>query len=443
MLWRDANIASLVWFRILFGLLMVFSVLRFAYFGWIKELYIDPQFYFAYYGFEWVEPLSGNGMYWLFGIMGLSALFVALGLFYRCAAALFFLSFTYVELIDKTNYLNHYYFISLIAFILIWLPAHRSHSLDVRFKIAKPLSKVPNWTINLLKFQIGVVYFFAGVAKLNYHWLFEAQPLSNWLKHQSDLPVIGSLMGENWVAYLFAWAGCLFDLSVVFLLSMRKTRIYAYLAVVFFHTITGIMFPIGVFPWVMIVLTTVFFEPNLHSKLLIPFTRKSHSPSSSVYQPKLFVSSLILFYVTVQLLLPFRYLLYPGKLFWTEQGYRFSWRVMLIEKVGYCTFYLYPENGDSFKVIESSSLLTEQQIKQMSTQPDMILQFAHYLRDIYKDEVVSTGEEQINLGTPRVYVDAKVVLFNTGSRTFIDPTVDLAAEPFNLAPRKWIMPYEN
>ena len=34
----------------------------------------------------------------------------------------------------------------------------------------------------------------------------------------------------------------------------------------------------------------------------------------------------------IQVIFPLRYIFYPGELFWHEQGYRFSWRVMLMEK---------------------------------------------------------------------------------------------------------------
>lgn len=439
-LWQDKDIVSLSWFRIFFGILMLFGVLRFAYYGWIEDLYITPKFYFTYYGFEWVKPFGSTGMYITFVVMGLSALLIALGLLYRFAAVLFFLSFTFVELLDKTNYLNHYYFISLVAFLLILVPANKNYSLDAKLGLTKPTQKAPAWTINILKFQLGIVYFFAGIAKVNYHWLFEAQPLINWLKHQSDLPVIGPVMGKTWVAFVFSWAGCIFDLSVPFLLSIKKTRIYAYLAVVFFHAITGAMFPIGIFPWAMIVLTTVFFSTKIHRSVLGRFEVASNKIRTIRLQ--FFKQAFIIVYVSLQVLIPFRYLLYPGKLFWTEQGFRFGWRVMLIEKVGYCTFCVCPENGPYKKVIEPKYYLTDQQVKQMSTQPDMILQFAHHLRDQYKNKTIVEGDLEIQMGIPKVYVDAKVSLFNKGSRTFIYPTVDLAAQPFNLATRNWIIPYE-
>ncbi|MGC4057199.1 MAG: HTTM domain-containing protein [Chitinophagaceae bacterium] len=133
-LFKPVSIAPLVSFRIAFGLLMFFSILRFWYRGWVSAVYILPKFHFTYFGFGWVRPLPGIGMHLVFCCMAMAALCLALGWMYRSAAVLFFLTFTYVELIDVTTYLNHYYFISLVAFWMIWLPANRSYSLDVWFR---------------------------------------------------------------------------------------------------------------------------------------------------------------------------------------------------------------------------------------------------------------------------------------------------------------------
>jgi hypothetical protein len=74
-------------------------------------------------GFDWVRPMSSTGMHLLFFALIVATLFITIGLFYRLSAIVFFIGFTYVELLDVTAYLNHYYFISLVAFIMIWVPA--------------------------------------------------------------------------------------------------------------------------------------------------------------------------------------------------------------------------------------------------------------------------------------------------------------------------------
>ncbi len=146
--------------------MMSVSIIRFVSKGWVDELYVQPDFFFTYYGFDWVQPFGAVGMYILYALLLLSALGIMLGCFYRWSATLFFLLFTYVELIDKTYYLNHYYFVSIIGFLLIFVPAHRSFSVDALRQKNRTLDKVPAWTINIFKLQLGFVYFFAGIAKL-------------------------------------------------------------------------------------------------------------------------------------------------------------------------------------------------------------------------------------------------------------------------------------
>ena len=444
------SIYALVSFRILFGIMMFFSTLRFILNGWVFDLYIAPKYHFTYYGFDWVQPAGASGMYLLFGLLIILSVFIAAGLFYRLSSIAFFCIFTYIELIDKTNYLNHYYFISLISFLLIFLPANRYFSIDTYLGLTKRTKKVQAWTINILKFQLAVVYIFAGISKLNYHWLFEAQPLTNWLKHQSDLPLIGGLMEYDITAYIFSWGGMLFDLSIPFILLNHKYRILGYIFVIIFHVLTSLMFPIGVFPFVMIVSTLIFFSDAFHERFLniiqkiIPVRSNIHSPQiilSHSKTSKIVLTSLLGLYISIQLIVPMRYLFYDGKLFWNEQGYRFSWRVMLIEKAGYAEFYIHDQKGRK-KLIDNSKYLTKQQEKMMATQPDMILQYAHYLRDIYSDTLIIEGKEKINLKIPKVTADVYVSLFNEGGQTFIDPNVNLSNIKRGLHEKKWILDYE-
>src|SRR5690606_6719262 len=115
--------APLAVFRIGFGVMMLLSIVRFWRNGWIETLYILPKFHFSYYGFAWIKPI-GDYTYLIFALCGISAFLIAIGLKYRMAIIMFFLSFTYIELMDKTAYLNHYYFISVLSFLMIFLPAN-------------------------------------------------------------------------------------------------------------------------------------------------------------------------------------------------------------------------------------------------------------------------------------------------------------------------------
>lgn len=439
------SIAPLVILRVLFGFVMLVSIIRFAVKGWIHDLYVAPVYHFTFYGFDWIVPLSTAGMYVVFCIIGLAALCIMLGLHFRLAATVFFVLFTYVELIDKTNYLNHYYFVSIIGFLMILVPANRSFSLDVWINPTIEVDRVPAWTINIFKLQLGIVYFYAGLAKLNPDWLFDAMPLRIWLPALAHVPIIGSLLALPETAFAFSWAGALYDLTIVFFLLYHRTRVWAYVVVIGFHLMTALLFQIGMFPYIMILCTLIFFGPSFHVRCiqylrrLLSIVKKGPSDTAganNLYRSNTLLSrclgGLLVLHFVLQLVIPFRSVLYPDDLFWTEQGYRFSWRVMLMEKAGYTVFRVQdPDSGKSWEVA-NWDYLTPNQEKMMATQPDMMLQFAHFLEEEYQKE----GMENV-----MITADAFVSLNGRRSRRFIDPEVDLTTIERGFAPKQWILPY--
>lgn len=437
---KQQEAAPLAVFRIFFGAMMLWGIVRFWAKGWIEKTYIAPDFHFTYYGFEWVRPL-GNWTYLLFVICALASVCILLGYKYRVAIIAFFLCFTYIELMEKTTYLNHYYFVSILSFLLIFLPANTYFSLDAHLNPKKAFQKIPRWTIDAIKLVLGMVYLYAGLAKLNSDWLLRAMPLKIWLPPKYDLPFIGGLMTENWVHYAFSWSGALYDLSIPFLLLHKKTRPFAFVAVVVFHVLTRVLFNIGMFPYIMIGATLIFFSASFHHTILELLSKVFRIAKSQFDNGRALVTGyanfnathavLAVFFV-LQLLLPWRYLAYPGELFWTEEGYRFSWRVMLMEKSGYALFKVVNGKTGKWFYVENSDFLTPLQEKQMSFQPDFILQYAHYL----KDHFAAQGHQNI-----AVYVDCKVSLNGRRSSQFINPKVDLTKIKESFHHKTWVLPF--
>ncbi|MCA9705790.1 MAG: HTTM domain-containing protein, partial [Myxococcales bacterium] len=259
---RPVDIAGVAAFRVLLGLVMLVAVIRFAAYGWIDALYVEPAYLFSYWGFEWLPRLPAAGMTAVFVALGGLALMIAAGLYYRAAAVLFFLLFGYVELLAKSAYLNHYYFVSIVGLLMIFMPLHGALSLDAWRRPAVRRTTVPAWVPWTLRLQLGVVYTFAGIAKLNADWLLHAQPLRIWLEARGDLWLVGPWLSHDAVAYAMAWGGALFDLTIFGWLCWRRTRRYAYAAVVGFHLVTGALFPIGMFPWIMIAAALIFFPED-------------------------------------------------------------------------------------------------------------------------------------------------------------------------------------
>tara|TARA_B100000900_G_scaffold97033_1_gene80140 strand:+ start:28814 stop:30169 length:1356 start_codon:yes stop_codon:yes gene_type:complete len=436
---QEASPDSLSVYRIGFGILVMISILRFWSNGWIESLYLEPDFHFSFYGFSWVKPL-GIYTYLLFFICFFSALFVMIGYKYRYAIVILFLSFTYIEMMDKTTYLNHYYLVSSISFLMIFLPCASYFSVDSKTK-----KRVPRWTIDSLKILLLIVYFYAGLAKVNSDWLIHAQPLKIWLKTKYTIPIIGeTLLQQNFSYYLFSWGGMIYDLTIPFLLLYSPTRVFAFIMVIIFHVLTRILFPpIGMFPYIMIFSCIIFFEGNTHKKIIdkikkifrLNFTRSENLISDvNRFTKNNFAIPVVSLFFIFQILFPLRSIIYPGELFWTEQGYRFSWRVMLIEKAGYTTFKVIDNSNGNFEVVNNLDYLTPFQEKQMSFQPDMILEYAHYLGNTYKMK----GFKDIS-----VYAESYVTLNGRPSQRFIKKNIDLFKIKLDLKHKNWIIPFND
>ena len=429
--------ASLGVFGAGYGLMMLVSVVRFWAKGWIEEIYLVPRVFFPYWGFEWVQPWPGVGMYVHFALLGVLAALIMVGLWSRPALLLFFLGFTYVELIDRTTYLNHYYLISILALLMVFLPVERSFSLSRALGRTTGPETIPRWSLYAVRMQVGLVYVTAGLAKLRADWLFRAEPLHSWLTVHADMPLVGTLLAQRSTAFAMSWAGAFFDLFVVAFLLYRPTRPFAYAAVVLFHTITGILFPIGVFPIVMALSATIFFEPDWPRRFTgppkdaVPQVSDEPAPLSSMHKLG-FV--LLTVHFVFQLVFPWRQFLYPGNPCWTEQGFRFAWHVMLIEKTGQVDFRVVDNQDGKNWVVYPREHLSAFQHRMMSTQPDMILSFAHHLQEEWSEK----GYPDVS-----VYADAWASLNGRRRQRLIDPEVDLTQEREGWKHKDWIVPLQD
>jgi vitamin K-dependent gamma-carboxylase len=427
------DIASLVALRVLFGAAMVVETIRYFAMGWIAEYYINPRFHFTYYGFEWVKPWAGAGMYIHFAVMGLAAVGVMLGACYRLCAVILFTTFTYVFLLEQAHYLNHFYLISLLAFLLMFVPAHRACSLDARWRPTLRSNDAPAWCRWLLLAQLSIVYFYAGIAKLNGDWL-HGEPMRSWLAERTHIPVIGQFFTKEWFVLLFNYGGLLFDLFIVPLLLWKRTRVFAFLWVIAFHLINATLFSIGIFPWLMLAATLLYLPPDWPRRLFKwpQFAVVGRAPAPR--WPRLIIA-LGAAYVAVQLFVPLRHFLYPGTVHWTEEGHRFSWHMKLRDKQATARFHVTDPVQAKTWLVSPAFYLTPRQVTKMSTRPDMILQFAQYVaRDQARRRKIAHPLEV------RALVTAS--LHGRPAQLLIDPDVDLAAEKRSLGHANWILPLD-
>jgi len=438
---QPVDIASLVFFRIAFGCILLYEVISSWTSGRVYRDWVEPTFHFGYDFFDWVKPWPGAGMYIHWTALGLLAALIALGCFYRVAMALFCAGFTYVFLLEESRYLNHFYFICLVSLVMVFVPAHRAFSVDARRRPEIRSDTAPAWALWILCFLMGAVYFFGGIAKLNADWL-RGEPMRFWLAMRTDYPVLSALCEEEWMVYLFSYGGLLLDLLIVPLLLWRRTRLFAFVWATSFHLLNKWLLGVGIFPWFSIAATLLFFPPDWPRRVRARLFAKGESmpetevPSTSL-APLVFGTRekatlwLLGIFVAIQILLPFRKHLYPGNANWTEQGHNFAWHMKLRDKRATAEFTIHePATGRSWPV-DLKSRLTGRQIDKMSIRPHMIRKFARHL-----------ARERERAGHGKVEVRARVLCSLNGRppQLFIDPDIDLASVRPSWGAASWILP---
>src|SRR5258706_13336451 len=142
---RPVSIGSLVFFRVSFGIIMLWETIRYLRNDWVREYWIRPEFHFTYEFFGWLKPWPGDWMIVHFYALGILAAMITLGLSYRIATALFFLGFTYVFLLEQASYWNHMYLIALVSFLMMFVPANRAFSLDARLRKGSARTTIAAW----------------------------------------------------------------------------------------------------------------------------------------------------------------------------------------------------------------------------------------------------------------------------------------------------------
>ncbi len=411
------DIASLGAFRILYGTLMCVAAVRAMTTGWVEQVLVEPTFFFKYAFAPWMPVWSPTGLYVHLGLTALCAALVALGLFYRVAIIGFLIGFTGLQLMDLTNYLNHYYLVVLLGVLLAVMPAHRIASLDVRRRPELRLDTAPAWTVGLLRFQLACVYVFAALAKLTPDWLLHGQPLGIWLASRGETPLIGALVAHPAAPLVMSWAGFLFDATIVFWLSWRRSRPWAYLVVVGFHGATALLFDIGMFPLIMVAATPIFFDPSWPRRL---FGQRPPALPDRVAsgRPSRLGAAALAAWIGLHVLLPLRHYALPGDVLWGEAGMRWSWKVLVRAKDGAVTFHVTdPASGRRF-VVSPGRYLQPRQESEMAGQPDLIHQLARHIAGDFAARGIADVE---------VRAEARVSLNGRPAALLLDPEVDLAA----------------
>jgi len=434
----------------MFGSLLLFESVNYGIFLCLHCMFKSPDLLFKYHGFEWVGLFPGFGLEMVFLVMGLSAIGVMLGLYYRWSMLICTLCLAYLFLLDQALYLNHFYLALLFCGIMIVMPANAIWSLDAKRKRFPAFNTVPAWTRFWLIAQLEIVLLYAGIVKINMDWL-NLEPMRLWMTNRShDSIYFFQWITQDWGIAAASYGSILLHIVGAPLLLWRKTRLWVFFIYCFFHINNALVFNIGIFPWMTIAATLVFFDPDWPRQFYAWWQSKRNSEykppvahysapttasqsvanSTAAKIGSVFIVLFISAWLVVQVVLPLRHWSMPGDVAWNEAGHRFSWRMKLRSKRGRATFYVVKNDQAAIKV-DPNSHINRRQVRKMACIPDLIWQYAKFLEEQY-----TTAESD----EVKVYVDTLCSLNTREPVPLVNRLVDLTTIPRTEPVQNWILP---
>ncbi|MXU65349.1 HTTM domain-containing protein [Oceanomicrobium pacificus] len=433
---KPVSIQSLAATRIAFGALLVWECLNVLAYDRIGLFFVEPDFHFTYRAFSFLEPLPAPWIYILWCLMGVSALFVALGLFYRVAIVSMTAIFAYFFLLDKAEYLNHFYMVILYGILMSFMPANRAYSLDAKLGLVDRSLAISYWPVFVLRLQTEIILIYSGIVKITSDWL-QGYPLILWLRNAKDAVPFGFLFDHDWIIVLTCWLVVILHSFGAPLLYFRSTRLWIFLIYCVFHMTNAAVFPIGIFPWLTIAVTLIFFDPNWPGQLyrwwhsryhdLPPLPDLSAAYVAPVKKPAI---AIMIVWFAVQLALPVRAYFFPNDPGWTGDGHRFSWRMRIFNRHGKGHYVVRDAASGESWMVQPEDYLSNRQLHRVFTRPDMVRQFALHLEELWAEK----GHDDVE-----VYAVMQMAFNGRPYQEFIDPEVDLTEAEYNLfAPDPWV-----
>ena len=417
-LFKPIDNAPLIIFRIFFGLLLAIETFGAIATGWVTRVFIEPQFTFSHIGMEWLQPLSGIGMYFYFCLMGICGLLVMLGFRYRWSLLAFTLLWGGAYFMQKSTYNNHYYLLLLVCIIMLFLPANKYASLDAKYHPEIRSFSMPQWCSWVMIFQVLIVYFYAALAKFYPEWLdgtFAKIMLAN-----NPLPGSKALFSHHLFHLFIAYSGIAFDFLIIPLFLYKKTRNIAFVAAIFFHIFNASVLHIGIFPFFALSFIVFCYPPDYIRNLFFKSKPKLAFHEVS-YASKPILIWFFIPYFIIQIGLPARHWFIPHDVLWTEEGHRLSWRMMLRMRQGVTDFRIMDKETNTIIPYDYRKRLTEKQQYFMASHPDGIWQMAQIIKEEFADKNQDVA----------IYVDSRVSINEGSYEVFIDPSVDFAQAKWN------------
>ena len=401
-------------FRILFGIILSLQSVYWVITGFIQKNIIDPTFLFPF--IKNVTPLSDNFMlYGLNGLLVISPILMIINKFYKIGLLIYLLSFTYLWVLCQGYFNNHYYLISIICFLLLFSKSPFSRIEKIR---------VPQFHLYSLIFLIVVVYIIAGINKINPYWLYDVQPMTYILSK-------AGLNESSFLIPLLSYLGLFFDLFIGPILLFKKTRNYGIVFSVFFHVLNFIIFllvggEIGFFPFIMIATLILFIEPSwIEERLLTNNARILSRQNLNVH-----LTYLLLVFLSLQIIIPFRHFFFKGYVDYNGIGQRFSWRLknMYKEPVtqpGLINFTVLTSSGDTVSTFhlrninKASIILTDRQKTNLIYYPNMIPVFAKKIEDKFQESINNKNFDFI------IHGECEIGFMGRNAELLFSPEIDL------------------
>ena len=399
--------------------------------GWVRRNYVDAEFTFNFIGFDFLQIIVGSQAYFIYATLGIFGICVALGYRYRIAIISYTILWAAVYLGQKTSYNNHYYLLLIMCGIFCFLPAHKFASLDVKQGRVQKAIATPYWHIWIFKILLLIVYTFAALAKLYPDWL-DGTTVGIFLSSKADMPVIGSLSDSEWFINLIAYGGIFFDLLIIPALWWKPTRKFAFGVSIFFHLFNSIVFRIGIFPYMMLIASVLFFDPKKIRKLFFRSTIDLEKVSMQPPQWPSLKKAVLAIFLIVMVALPVRHFFYPGSSHWTEEAHRLSWHMMLRSKWGTIHYEVRDTQGKVIERIYPSNRMWEKRARKLATRPDMAWQYAQILAEDYREKGMDVA----------IHARCAASLNGRPPVPLIDPEVDLSKVNWtHFEHATWILPH--
>ncbi|XP_042200374.1 vitamin K-dependent gamma-carboxylase isoform X2 [Callorhinchus milii] len=456
---RPTDPASLGIFRTLFGLLMVIDIPQERGLSFLDHRYYDQLIICRFPLFNFLRPLPLDWMYVVFVVMWLGALGVMLGLCYRLSCLMFMTTYWYVLLLDKTSWNNHSYLYGLIAFQLCFMDANRYWSLDGLRNPKKRNVEVPLWNYTVLRTQIFIVYFLAGVKKLDADWV-EGYSMNHLASHWLFDPFKHVLTEEKVSLLVVHGGGLMLDLSAGFLLFFDVTRPYAIVFVTYFHSMNSQLFSIGMFAYTMLATSPLFCYPDWPRAIIrrfpgflravAPLTELPQRSPSCVYPQQdpqardkrksrrenplslrhKMGAIFTIVYLLEQFFLPYSHFITQGYNNWTNGLYGYSWDMMVHSRSHQHVKITYRDGVTGEVGYLNPGVWTLS--RRWKDHADMLKQYSACL---------ASQLQHYNISQPHIYFDIWVSINERFQQRLFDPRVDVVAAAWSPFRRTdWLMP---